>query len=78
MGRRAYVQYEIGRYERYLLQSNLANLTSTKKMRNGTSALGVLYMLVPTTSWGGYTILYIVSHGVGCALLILGEGNARA
>ena len=53
MGRRAYVQYEIGRYERHLLQSNLANLTSTKKMRNGTSALGVLYMPVPTTSCGG-------------------------
>ena len=62
MGRRAYVQYEIGRYERHLLQSNLANLTSTKKMRNGTFALGVLYMLVPTTSCGVHNIIYSISR----------------
>lgn len=54
---------EIRRYERYLLHSDLANLKA-KKMRNGTSALGVLYR--------------IITHGVDCALLILGEGNARA
>ena len=58
-------------YERYLLRTNLANLTIPGRYGNGTSTLGVLYSLVTEQSGA---LLRIIYHGVGwLRCLSLGE-----